>query len=123
MASLQARHSRSCALGRPWTTFAEATKSQGCTCAPLYHTRLRLLDVIREANKARTRKTPKGAVPASRETSPATLAKHLRQLGACLEAAIAEGYATENPVRRLHKTARPRVQKQRPAYYTDGELA
>ena len=37
MASLQARHSRRCALGRPWTTFADATKERGCTCSPLYH--------------------------------------------------------------------------------------
>ncbi len=41
MASLQARHSRSCNLGRPWTTFAEATKQKGCTCTPLYHVVLR----------------------------------------------------------------------------------
>jgi integrase len=59
----------------------------------------------------------------ARQVSPATLAKHLRQLGACFEAAIAEGYAERNPVRELHKTARPRVAKSRPAYYTDDELA
>jgi hypothetical protein len=41
MASLQARHSRSCELGRPWTTFADATKRSGCTCTPLYHVVLR----------------------------------------------------------------------------------
>jgi integrase len=58
-----------------------------------------------------------------REVSPATLAKHLRQLGACLQAAIGEGYATENPVRSLHKTAKPKVAKSRPSYYTDAELA
>ena len=57
-----------------------------------------------------------------REVSPATLAKHLRQLSACFEAAISEGYATENPCRNLHKTARPRGQKSKPSYYTDGEL-
>src|SRR5581483_4481268 len=39
MASLQARHSRSCALGRPWTTFTAA--KTGCTCTPLYHVVLR----------------------------------------------------------------------------------
>jgi integrase len=82
----------------------------------------RFLDVIRDTNKARTRQTKDGVKPAPRETSPATLAKHLRQLGACLEAAIAEGYATENPVRKLHKTARPKVQKPKPAYYTNDEL-
>jgi hypothetical protein len=41
MASLQARHSRSCKLGRPWTTFADATKQNGCDCTPLYHVVLR----------------------------------------------------------------------------------
>ena len=41
MASLQARHQRNCAGGRPWTTFAEATKKAGCTCTPLYHVVLR----------------------------------------------------------------------------------
>lgn len=37
MASIQARHQRGCALGRPWTTFADA--ATGCTCkpGPLYH--------------------------------------------------------------------------------------
>ena len=35
MASLQARHSRSCRLGRPWTTFEAA--AQGCTCKPMFH--------------------------------------------------------------------------------------
>lgn len=37
MASLQARHQRGCKLDRPWTTFADATKAKGCTCAPMYH--------------------------------------------------------------------------------------
>ena len=37
MSSIQARHSRGCALARPWTTFADATKERGCTCRPLYH--------------------------------------------------------------------------------------
>jgi integrase len=39
MASLQARHGRSCALSRPWTTFEDAVDS--CTCKPLYHVVLR----------------------------------------------------------------------------------
>jgi integrase len=34
MASLQARHSRSCATGRPWTPFASL---DGCTCKPTYY--------------------------------------------------------------------------------------
>jgi integrase len=204
MASLQARHSRSCALGRPWTTYAEAVK--GCTCTPLFHvvhrhngklqrepvghnrkeaqraldarrgdiarrtyrvledipfdewadrwlagfsgkensrrvyattvayakdafgrTKVRdlvasdvrrLLDHIKEET-ARRSKDPKNP----RQVSPATLAKHLRQASACFEAAVAEGYASENPCKRLHKTARPRVTKSRPAYFTDVELA
>ena len=33
-----------------------------------------------------------------------------------------EGYAIENPVRMLHKSARPKVAKNRPVYYTDAEL-
>src|SRR5438093_4458469 len=41
MASLQARHSRTCKLNRPWTTFTDATKQKGCTCTPLYHVVLR----------------------------------------------------------------------------------
>ena len=40
-----------------------------------------------------------------------------------VQAAISEGYAHENPVRLLHKTARPKVAKSRPVYYTDDELA
>lgn len=36
MASLQARHSRTCPL-YPWTPFAKSTKRDGCACTPLYH--------------------------------------------------------------------------------------
>jgi integrase len=45
MASLQARHSRSCALGKPWTPLSA---TDGCTCpkGPLYHV------VVREGAKA-----------------------------------------------------------------------
>jgi integrase len=210
MASLQARHSRSCRLSRPWTTFAEATKQKGCTCTPLYHVVLRhdgelvrepvghnrkeaeraldarrgdvarrayrviddirfdawadrwlagftgkantrrvyedtldyakrtfarakvrdlapgdvrrFLDLIRSDNlerRSRKRKPEDGPPP---DVSAATLAKHLRQLGACLQAAVSEGYASENPVRKLHKSAQPKVAKSRPVYYTDDEL-
>jgi integrase len=82
----------------------------------------RLLDHLRAEHKRRHARSKDKALR-EREVSPATLAKHLRQLGACLEAAIAEGYAERNPVRELHKTARPKVSKSRPAYYTDEELA
>src|SRR5579859_1202517 len=211
LASLQARHVRSCKLGRPWTTFAQATKQKGCTCTPLYHVVLRhegrfvrepvghnrkeaeraldarrgdlarrafrvvedirfdewadrwiaghtgkantrrvyedtlvyakhtfgsakvrdldagdvrrFLDDVRAATLARRSRRLKAGDPPPAPASPASLAKHLRQLGACLQAAVAEGYATENAVRRLHKTARPKVARSRPAYYTDAELA
>ena len=70
-----------------------------------------LLDRI--AKKPRTRKT----------VMQATLAKHLRQLGSCLGAAAAEGFADENPVSRLHSTRRPKVSRLAPAYFTDDELS
>jgi integrase len=208
MASLQARHSRSCKIGKPWTTFAVATKQRGCTCVPLYHvvTRhdgklvreavghnrkeaeraldarrgdiarreyrvvqdirfdawadswladfagkkntavvyshsleyaketfgsvkvrdlsptdvRRFLAHIQKANSERRR--PKEGEPAP-AVSPATLAKHLRQLGACLQAAVDENYATENPVRQLPRSLRPKAAKSRPVYYTNNELA
>jgi integrase len=82
----------------------------------------RLLDHIRAEHKRRHARSKDKAIREG-EVAPATLAKHLRQLGACLEAAIAEGYAERNPVRELHKTARPKVTKSKPAYYTDEELA
>ena len=71
----------------------------------------RLLDSI--ARNPRTRKT----------VTQSTLAKHLRQLGSCLGAAVSEGYAHENPVSRLHSTRRPRVTHSPPAYFTDAELS
>jgi len=58
-----------------------------------------------------------------RGSSPATQAKHLRQLGACLQAAVTEGYTSKNAVRLLHKSARPKVSKSLPVFYTDAELA
>ena len=36
---------------------------------------------------------------------------------------MSEGYATQNAVRGLSKSARPKVAKSRPSYYTDAELA
>jgi len=71
----------------------------------------RLLEGI--ARKPRTRK----------KVTQSTLAKHLRQLGSCLGAAVSEGYASENPVSRLHSTRRPKVSKSAPAYFTDSELS
>lgn len=72
----------------------------------------RFLDLVRACNRER-----------GREVSPATLAKHLRQLGACLQAALSEGHARENPVRALHKTFKPKVRRPEPSYFTDAELA
>jgi integrase len=196
MASLQARHQRTCKIGRPWTTFAAATKAKGCTCVPLYHVVHRVngelvrepvghnrkeaeraLDarrghiatrtyrVLRDITfaewadewlaastvKANTRRVYEDSLEYGRQAfgrakvrdlgpdditrflelirrsrskpvSDATLAKHLRQLGACLQAAIPT-YATENPVRLLHKSVRPRPAKSAPVYFTDDELA
>ena len=77
----------------------------------------RFLARISEANRRPATEDDPG-----REVAPANLAKHLRQLGACLESAIPE-YAMTNPVRLLHKTKRPKVAKTLPTYYTDAEVA
>jgi integrase len=74
----------------------------------------RFLATVRRANQARH---------PDREVSQATLAKHARQLGACLQGAVSAGYAERNPVRLLHKSSRPRIVKKAPSYFTDGELA
>lgn len=71
------------------------------------------LDHVERVNRARKR---------PREVSPTTLAKHLRHLGACLQAARAERLIAENPVRLLPASARPKAQKKRPSYFTN-ELA
>lgn len=44
MPSLQARHSRSCAIEKEWTSFADAP--EGCTCKPTYYV------VVRRGRKA-----------------------------------------------------------------------
>ena len=205
MASLQARHSRNCALGRPWTTFADAAPGRGCTCrrGPAYYVvvsldgggvareqvghnrkeaerRLRATEVridqevfeptdnvtfaewcdswlsglrrtettlrtyrptleyakevigrkpLRKVTTSDVRailehieRTNKSRTP-PREISPTTLAKHLRQLGACLQAAKVERKIGENPVRLLSPSARPKPKKKRPSYFTNDELA
>lgn len=203
MASLQARHSRGCALRRPWTTFELAAPGKGCTCrpGPMYYAvsragtrlvrepvghnrkeaerRLRaiqvqidqeiyappesvsfsewvdrwLADLRREETTRRTyasslkyakqaigkkplRKVTTADVRAflehvervnrgrkhPREVSSTTLAKHLRHLGACLQAAKVERLIAENPVRLLAPSARPKPQKKRPSYFTNDEL-
>jgi integrase len=193
MASLQARHSRNCSLF-PWTPFRKATKSEGCTCTPLYHVVHRhdgklIRDPVGHDRKNAERALSKRNVELDeheyaavkdirfnewadewltslqgkqataaeyattlkyasqvfgprkvrdlgpgdvrhlleqlrgRGSSPATQAKHLRQLGACLQAAVTEGYTSKNAVRLLHKSARPKVSKSLPVFYTDAELA
>jgi integrase len=71
------------------------------------------LDHIEQVNRSRER---------PRDVSPTTLAKHLRHLGACLQAARAESLIAENPVRLLTPSARPKVKKKRPSYFTNDEL-
>jgi len=58
-----------------------------------------------------------------RPISDATLAKHLRHLSTCLGAAVSENYASENVVRRLHPSARPKARRGEASYFTDAELA
>src|SRR5262245_38452247 len=204
MASLQARHSRTCALGRPWTTFAAAAPGRGCTCrsGPAYYVavsterglvrepvghnrkeaerRLRAIEVrIDQATfepvdnttfpdwcdswlgglrrKETTRRTYRSSLEyakqaigqkplrkvttsdvrafldhiervhkskkPSREISSTTLAKHLRHLGACLQAAKLERRISENPVRLLAPSAKPKAKRKRPSYFTNDELA
>jgi integrase len=55
-------------------------------------------------------------------TAEATQIKHLTQLGACLTAAIDEGYADTNPVGSFRRGLRLRAQKGTPPF-TDGEAA
>lgn len=57
-----------------------------------------------------------------RTVSPTTLAKHLRHLGACLQAAKAERLLAENPVRLLAAGSKPKAQKKRPSYFENDEL-
>src|SRR5262249_32283842 len=77
------------------------------------------LDLIRKTHLDRQRPKP-GEKPTP--IADATLAKHLRQLGACLQAAVPT-FATENPVRLLHKSVRPKPGKSQAVYFTDTELA
>jgi integrase len=204
MASLQARHSKRCALGRPWTTFAAAAPGRGCTCkaGPAYYVvsstdgglvrepvghnrkeaerRLRAVEVRIDQDvyepvdnvtfsdwcdswlsglrrKETTRRTYRSSLEYAkqaigkkplrkvttsdvraflehierthqsreppREISSTTLAKHLRHLGACLQAAKLERKISENPVRLLAPSAKPKSKRKRPSYFTNDELA
>jgi integrase len=190
--SLQAKHSRRCALGPRWTPFDDAVV--GCTCpdGPAYFV------VVREGQSAsrewvgRDRRYAKKALHefagstsnghrhrpntgfsdwadrwlASLERKPSTInsyrstvvhakqafgnrlvrligpedvgrlnltlrergysastrAKHLRVLGACLQAAVFYRYADSNPVRELPPAQRPRPDRKEAAYFENAEL-
>jgi hypothetical protein len=62
MASLQARHSRSCATSKPWTTFADA--KDGCTCAggPSYYVVVRDGGKLHRERVGKNRKTAERAL-------------------------------------------------------------
>lgn len=54
--------------------------------------------------------------------SASTRAKHLRVLGACLNSAVAHGYAAQNPVKTLPKNEKPRAKRAESAYFDNAEL-
>src|ERR1041385_8510342 len=58
----------------------------------------------------------------ARGCSSSTRAKHLRVLGACLQAAVSYRYAQGNPVRELPSAQRPRPERKEAAYFENGEL-
>jgi integrase len=57
-----------------------------------------------------------------RGCSPSTRAKHLRVLGACMQAAVFYRYADSNPVRELPPAQRPRPERKEAAYFENHEL-
>jgi integrase len=57
-----------------------------------------------------------------RPLSDSNRGKHLRVLGACLNSAIAHGYASSNPVKRMPKGEKPKPRKRESAYFTNAEL-
>jgi integrase len=193
LASLQAKHSSLCALGRPWTSFDQAVT--GCTCSegPLYYvvtrdggeTRrqavgrdrhgaewaLELVDAAAETGGYRAQRelgfsdwadewieslerkpstvgSYRSTVAHAKEAfgrrrvrhlgpedvarfnlilrergcSTSTRAKHLRVLGACLQAAVSYRYADTNPVRELPSAQRPRPERKEAAYFENDEL-
>jgi len=54
--------------------------------------------------------------------APSTRAKHLRVLGACLQAAVFYRYAESNSVRELPPAQRPRPERKEAAYFENEEL-
>ncbi len=193
MASLQARHRRDCALGKPWTPFERALA--GCTCpgGPGYYVVVREGTKVHRQRAGKNRRQAERALTKAQATvdegsfapqasirfadwgerwlaslerkqttidsyrsttayanaafadrlvrrlSPAdiqrmntlmreagiassTRAKHLRVLAACLNSAIAHGYAARNPVKQLPKSERPRAERKEAAYFENQEL-
>jgi integrase len=57
-----------------------------------------------------------------RGCSPSTRAKHLRVLGACLQAAVFYRLCESNPVRELPPAHRPRPERKEAAYFENEEL-
>jgi integrase len=83
----------------------------------------KMLTLIEADNREkRKRRDPVSGKLVPAEVSPTTLAKHLRHLAACLEAAVADGLLATNPVRRLDRSSRPKAAKRRPSFFTDDEL-
>jgi integrase len=80
-----------------------------------------ILALLAKAREDYRKRRPAKEGEAQSEVSPATLARHLRQLSACLQAAIPD-HAKANPIRSLDKTSRPKVASKRPSYFTDAEL-
>jgi integrase len=193
MASLQAKHSTRCGLGRVWTRFDQA--ETGCTCpqGPVYYVviresdqahrevvgrdrqqaelaLLRIEDSVEEGEyrpqrnmgfadwarrwleslerKPSTVGSYRSTIAHAEEVfggqrvrrigpediarfnlilreqgcSPSTRAKHLRVLGACLQAAVFYRYADSNPVRELPPSQRPRPDRKEAAYFENDEL-
>ena len=193
MASLQAKHSRRCALGRAWTPFDQALP--GCTCpdGPFYYVVVREGEHAHKEAVGRDRDQAEIALHQSRPRwrtahyrprptigfvewadrwlaslerkpstvgsyrstiahakqafgsqrvrrigaediarfnsdlrergcSPSTRAKHLRVLGACLQAAVFYRYADSNAVRELPPAQRPRPERKEAAYFENAEL-
>lgn len=65
----------------------------------------------------------RGHVGETAKSSDATVLRRLRELGACLQAAMIEGYADTNPVPRFRKSLRLRAPKTSSPPFTDAEIA
>lgn len=194
MASIQARHTRTCALSRPWTTFEQARR--GCTCAggPTYYVVVRRGRSLHRERVGKDRQQAERALRkigtqvdegeyrpqanirfaewgqqwlaalrrpkestrfsygstiahatdifgdrvvrglsvgdvsrflerlAKLGLAPSTQAKHLRVLGASLQAAVRHGYAARNPVRELDRSEKPSTDRREAAYFETDEL-